>query len=442
MKIKHIVLASAMIVSFSTFAQKDEMKGLKKIYDKQALTDKDITEYKATLGKAEPLMNAAAESDKVYFDYYKAVTPFLEMKLAYTKPENANNTKLPAVYFTTENIAVLANAMNAVKDFEKKSGKAVLTKSIEDGILQAKPLLVNFAVGLGEEKKYKEAASVLYSAYQMDKNDPEKLFYAASFAVNARDYDSALIYYNELKQINYTGESTIYWAYNKASKQEETFNSKNERELFIKSGTHEKPRDEKTASKRGEIYKNIALILVEKGKIEEAKAAVTEARNANPEDTSLILTEADLYLKVNDFDTYTKLVNQALANDPNNVDLVYNLGVIAGNANKVADAEKYYRRALEINPNYFNANLNLAELLLRADEKFVNEMNKLGTSEKDNKRYEVLKAEREKNFKAVLPYLEKAYELQPENDAAKKTLMSVYNALEMTDKYKALKAKH
>jgi hypothetical protein len=72
---------------------------------------------------------------------------------------------------------------------------------------------------------------------------------------------------------------------------------------------------------------------------------------------------------------------------------------------------------------------------------FVAEMNKLGTSEKDNKRYEVLKAEREKNFKSILPYLEKAVEIKPDNDAAKRTLLSVYNALEMTDKYKALKAK-
>jgi Tfp pilus assembly protein PilF len=155
----------------------------------------------------------------------------------------------------------------------------------------------------------------------------------------------------------------------------------------------------------------------------------------------LILTEAELYLKVNDFPTYTKLINEALEKNPNNVDLIYNLGVVSANANNIVEAEKYYRRALEINPNYFNANLNLAELKLRGDEKFVIEINKLGTSEKDNKRYEVLKAEREKNFKSVLPYLEKAVELEPTNDPARKTLISVYNALEMTDKAKALKNK-
>ncbi len=181
--------------------------------------------------------------------------------------------------------------------------------------------------------------------------------------------------------------------------------------------------------------------MVEKGRVEEAKAAVADARIANPNDTSLILTEADLFLKVNDFVNYTRLVNESLEKNPNNVDLIYNLGVISANANKLEEAEKYYRRALAINPNYFNANLNLAELRLRVDEKYVTEMNKLGASEKDNKRYEALKAEREKNFKSILPYLEKAYELEPTNEAAKKTLLSVYNALEMTVEYKALKAK-
>jgi len=230
-------------------------------------------------------------------------------------------------------------------------------------------------------------------------------------------------------------------AVNKTSKVEESFSTTNERDLFIKAGTHEKPRDEKLESQRGEIYKNIALILIEKGRNEEAKLAVADARKANPNDKSLILTEVDLYLKLKDFDTYTRLANQALANDPNNVDLLYNLGVLSSDGNKLEEAEKYYKRALEIDPNYFNANLNLAELKLRGDEKFVAEMNKLGTSEKDNKRYEVLKAEREKNFKSILPYLEKAVEIKPDNDAAKRTLLSVYNALEMIDKYKALKAK-
>ena len=305
-----------------------------------------------------------------------------------------------------------------------------------------KPFLVDYAIALGKSNKNKEAGEVLYAVYTLDKKDLEMLFYAASYEVNVPDYDKALEYYTELKNINYSGEGTLYYAVNNITKQEENFGTnKKMRDLGVSSTTHSKPRDEKIPSKRGEIYKNIALILKEKGKTNEAIVALADARKVNPDDESLTLAQAEMYLANKDFDTYTQLVNEVLAKNPNNVDLVYNLGVISSNANKLDEAEKYYARALVLDPSYFNALLAISELKLRSDEKLVTEMNKLGTSEKDNKRYEVIKAERDKNFKSILPYLEKAVEVRPDDEAAKKTLLSVYNALEMTDKYKALKAK-
>ncbi|WP_396157494.1 tetratricopeptide repeat protein [Flavobacterium sp.] len=411
------------------------MKKLKKIYDKETPSANDLVEYKANLDKLAPI--ATEEGDKIYYNFYKVSTPGIEMAIL---GPTANPSQLIKL-FNPKSIEELAIAYNATLEYEKKVGKKVYTDEIVKDINSLKPILVNVAVNLGEAKKFKEAGDVLYSVYQLDKKDQDKLYYAASYAVNGLDYDKALSYYYELKQINYSGEGTIYWATNKASGKEETFNTKNERDIFVKTGTHEKPRDEKAESKKGEIYKNIALILVDKGKIDEAKAAVSEARKENPNDNSLILTEADLYLKLNDMATFTKLVNEALANDPNNKVLYFNLGVTSADANKLEEAEKHYKKAIEIDPNYFDALLNLSELKLRNDVPLVDAMNKLGTSEKDNKRYEILKAEREKNFKSVLPYLEKAVELQSDNESAKKTLLSVYNALEMTDKYKALKSK-
>jgi tetratricopeptide (TPR) repeat protein len=439
MRIKHILLASAVLVSVSSFAQKDELKSLKKIYAKDEIKGNDLAEYKALVAKAEPL--ATEESDKVYAKFYKSMIPVLEA-LAIDPTMTPQQMQMAYAKFVSPKvISELAVGLNETLDYEKKTGKKIYTDDILETVTSFKPQMVNYAVALGQAKKFKEAADVLYAIYLLDKKDQDKLFYAASYAVNGTDYDKALDYYAQLKALNYTGAETIYWASNKATKVEETFASKNERDIYIKTGTHEKPRDEKIESKRGEIYKNIALIQIGKGNIEEAKKAIADARKENPNDDSLILTEADIYLKIKDFDNYSRLVNEALAKDPNNVDLVYNLGVISANGGKLDDAEKYYRKALDINPNYFNANLNLAELLIRSDDKIVNEMNKLGTSDKDNKRYEVLKADRDKNFKRALPYLEKAVELDGTNEAAKKTLLSVYNALEMTDKYKALKAR-
>lgn len=435
MKIKHIVLASAILVSVSSFAQKDELKTLKKIYAKDIPSANDIAEYKVNVSKLETL--ATEEGDKIYANFYKSMLPIMEVisyGAAVTPVQLANAYNLKAV-------SDLAIGLNATLDYEKKIGKKVYTDDIIETIANTKPTLVNIAVDLVNAKKNKEAAGVLYAVYQLDMKDQDKLFYAANYASLALDYDKALDYYNQLKALNYTGEGTEYWATNKATKKEESFSSKEQRDLFIKAGTHEKPRNEKLESRKGEIYKSIALILLDKGKIEEAKAAISSARKESPNDTSLILTEADLYLKANDVVNYQRLVNEALEKDPNNHVLYFNLGVTSGNASNLMDAEKYYKKAIEIKPDYVDAYINLSELKLRADEKFATEISKLGTSEKDNKRYEILKAEREKNFKSALPYLEKAVELKPDDEAAKKTLLSIYNALEMTEKYKALKAK-
>ena len=436
----HIVLASAVLVSVSSFAQKDELKTLKKIYAKDEIKGNDLAEYKSLVNKAEPL--ASEEGDKIYVGFYKAMIPVLE-SMAIDKTMTPQQLQMAyAKLVNPKAISDFATGLNATLEYEKKSGKKVYTDDIKETINAFKPQLIDYALALGKLNKNKEASEVLYSIYTLDVKDLDMLFYSASYGVNAQDFDKSLEYYEILKKMNYSGEGTIYYAINNTAKLEENFGAnKKLRDIAVSSGSHSKPREEKIPSKRGEIYKNIALILKEKGKTNEAIAAIEDARKENPNDDSLIINQAELYLDNKDFGTYTRLVNEALEKNPNNVDLVYNLGVTSSNANKIDEAKKYYKKAIELDPNYFNALLNLSELILRDDEKYVTEMNKLGTSEKDNKRYEVIKAERNKNFKSVLPYLEKAVELKGDDLAARKTLLSVYNALEMTDKYKALKAK-
>jgi tetratricopeptide (TPR) repeat protein len=267
------------------------------------------------------------------------------------------------------------------------------------------------------------------------------LYYAASTYINAKNYDEALKLYEELKTLNYSGKGTSYLAVNKLNGEEDLFTTAQERDRMVKLGTHEKPRTEVLPSKRGEIYKNMALILVEKGKTEEAKKAIAAARVTNPEDTSLILTEANLYLETKDFETYKKLIAEVLLKNPNDADLIFNLGVLSANAKNQVEAEKYYKKVIEINPKYINAYINLAALKLENEKQIIDEMNKLGTSPKDMKRYDILKKQREDLFMSTIPFLQKAVELDPKNTDVVKTLLNVYSALEMTAEYKALKAK-
>ena len=92
--------------------------------------------------------------------------------------------------------------------------------------------------------------------------------------------------------------------------------------------------------------------------------AVQEARKANPDDMSLLFTEADLYLKLKKMDKFGELMEEAIKNDPNNPILYYNLGVVNYNENKYEDAKKYYKKAIELKPDYYDAHMNMAVAIL------------------------------------------------------------------------------
>lgn len=420
MKSKYVILASALLISVATFAQKDQIKSAEK-----ALKGGDAQGAVTILNDAENMVVNAKDVEQAQFYFVKG-NAYLD--LANKKTDESKN------------LSLAAESYKKLIDIEKTSGKLKYSTQAATSITEIKGKLINAAIADSQSNKNVDGAKKLYDAYLLDKKDTINLYYAASTAVNGQDFDLALPMYEELKKLNYSGKGTSYTAVNKISGNEDGFNTASERDLAVKLGTHEKPKTEAIPSKRGEIYKNLALILVQKGRSEDAKKAIADARKANPDDSSLLLTEANLYLESKDFETYKKLVGEALQKDPNNADLVFNLGVISGNAKNSADAEKYYLKAIEINPSYTNAYLNLAALKLEAEKPIIDEMNKLGTSAKDMKRYDVLKAQRESVFKGVIPYLQKANELDPKNEDVKKTLLGVYKALEMTAEAKALKA--
>jgi len=424
MKRKYVILASAVLISVSAIAQKDQIKAAEK-----SLKGGNPVEALSTLSQAESLIANATPAEKAQYYFVKGNA---HMDMANKKMDVLKN--LPAA----------ASAYQQVLDIEKASGKLKYSTEVQTSMVNIKNQLINKAVDEGAKKNYKPASQLLYQAYELDKTDVEKLYYAAGYAVNGQDYDTALSYYQELKKLNYSGEGTGYYAKNVLNDQEEFFGNnaaaKTDRDNKVRLKLYTTPRDEKIPSRKADIYEKIALILVAQDKTDDAKKALAEARSENPNDTSLMVTEANLYLKLNDLATYKRLIGEVLAKNPTDPDLYYNMGVVASKTSP-AEAENYYKKAIELKPDYINAYLNLSILKLEGEKKLIEEMNKLGTSEKDNKRYEVLKKQREDIFKSALPYLEKAYELSPQNEDVATTLLNVYGALEMTDKKKALKAK-
>jgi len=158
-----------------------------------------------------------------------------------------------------------------------------------------------------------------------------------------------------------------------------------------------------------------------------------------PDDVNLILTEANLQIKLGNKDEFAVLMNEAIALDPNNASLYFNLGVINAEQGDVEKAKEYYQKCIDLDPEYADAYINLGSAILENDKGLVEEMNK---SLSDFKKYDEIKARQVDLYKEVLPLYEKAYELRPDDIDTVRTLMSLYENTGMDDQYKTMREKY
>lgn len=287
MKMRKIVLGISLLVATTTFAQKEELKTLKKLYDKEKLSADDFTKFKETLQKLETV--ASTEEDKVAANFYKSMTPFTQMAASGDKP----NILMLEKFLTPETFSQMVEGMRATLDFETKTGKKVFTDNITDKITTMKPFIKQKAFGFNNEKKYKEASIVFYNIYKLEPNDVSNLENAAITAMQGADYVAAEKYYREIKAVGLKGTGIG-----------------------------------KFAIKEAELAKNIAEIAFFNKNYEQAKKDFNDAIPLNPEDTQMQINNASIYYYNNDIATYQKLTEAILAKDPNNAQLQYNVGFL------------------------------------------------------------------------------------------------------------------
>ena len=312
-------------------------------------------------------------------------------------------------------------------------------QDLDNQLLKLTSDIVNEAIEDNAEKRYPIASDKLYLAYQIDnKTNVDYLYYAASSAVNGSDFERALKFYSELKEIRYEGIITKYTAKSVDSGETIEF-SKSEFELYQKTKDYTDFKEENSASKFPEIVKNIALIYTQLGNNEKAMGAVKDARAENPRDLDLILTEANLYIQLNENDRFEALMKEAIDQDPNNATLYFNLGVVNAQRGMKDEAIEYYEKAIQIDPKYESGYLNLVSLILEGESVIVEEMNSLGNSKADNARYDILKTDRENLYRECVPILEKLIEINNQNEEAIKTLMNIYGTLGDNDGFSKMK---
>ena len=98
---------------------------------------------------------------------------------------------------------------------------------------------------------------------------------------------------------------------------------------------------------------------------------------SDPKDLNLILTQANLYIQLNENDRFEELMKEAIEQDPTNAVLYFNIGVVNDKKGNKTEAIKYYKKTIELDPNFESGYLNLVSLILQGESSIVEEMNGL-----------------------------------------------------------------
>lgn len=168
---------------------------------------------------------------------------------------------------------------------------------------------------------------------------------------------------------------------------------------------------------------------------EKAKETLKKARKDYPDSQPIITTELNIYLANEQYDEALKNLDAAIKNDPSNDIFYYARGTIYNNKGENEKAEADYLKAVELNNDNFDAFYNLGALYYNNGADAINACNEI----KDNNEYKKCKDKANLIFEKAVPYLERAYELNPEDQNTLNSLKQTYVRTGQTEKYNALK---
>ncbi len=417
MNTKFVTLGITLLMSSGLLAQKGEVRSAEK-----ALSENNFEEAKTELEKAKEL-NIEAEKEKWVNRYYNAQAKTLI---------GGNEGK----------DATLEDLKAAAEFYNKTLANEADNEEAKNGITNIKNLLVNGAVDNQNEKNFELASKKLYTSYQLGKKDTIHLYYAAGNAINAEKYETAIGYFETLMELGFDGSSVTYFATNTETGKKESFGQDKEyRDIALKTGDYKDPVDEKSPSKKAEIAKTISRLYLQMEQPEKAMEAVQIAKEMDPDDITMLQVEADLYYQMDNIEKYREIMNKVKDMAPDDANIYLNLGISSEQLDDMKAAKEFYQKAIELDPELLNAYLNLASVILAEEQGIIDQMNELGMSAADNKKYEKLNKQKQEIYEEAKPILLKAYNINPDSKGVVQTLMNIYYQTGENDKAKEMKAK-
>lgn len=156
-----------------------------------------------------------------------------------------------------------------------------------------------------------------------------------------------------------------------------------------------------------------------------------------PEESYYLMSLINNYIYSNRNEKAIEYLNTAIAKDPNNAQLYDVMGRVYETGLKdYPNAEKYFEKALEINPDYIESLSNLGRIYYNQGVNKQGEANMIN----DSKQYQEELAVAKEFFKKALPYFEKAHQMKPEEREYMTALRGIYYNLNMGPEFDAIDA--
>ena len=282
------------------------------------------------------------------------------------------------------------------------------TEIIIDIVRNRYPVLGNIMVnkGVDQFQKQKDYAGAvqsfersLFVSSMSGRLDTAVIYYTALAAQKDKDYKTSNQYFKKAIEVGYgendkaKAEMYIYWANNYLEIQDTV--------KYLS-----------TLDKGIEKYPNESALMIEK-----INYYITAGKSNEAKDMLIAATEAE----------------------PNNKLLWFNLGVIYEKSKQMEDAEKSYKKCVELDSNYVSGLYGLGIMYFNQGSDSYNESNDIPPTEQ--KKYDAKLAEGKAKFEQAIPLLEKSHELDPKDLNTMIALKTIYYKLELMDKFDAMNKK-
>jgi tetratricopeptide (TPR) repeat protein len=385
MKVKLLIIGCALLVmSAGAYAQKSVLNSAKTNYDKfSGLKNPN------TMSLALPSLTAAKESiDKAVAHEKTKDDPSAWTYRALIYADLALLDSVPA---NTE--PLVAEATNSIKKATELDKEGQNKAQLETAGRLLAQYNLNKGVRAFQNKTYEEAYAAFNNGLTYLPGDTTFSYYAGLAAINMKDYGKAIEKYNNLLNTKFSNLPSIYLDLSR-------------------------------------IY------AMQKDTVNAIKMA-SEGSQKFPENSQLATQEIELSLMAGKQKEVIDKITAQSAKEPGNKTLPFYLGIAYNSMKDYPKAEEAYKKAIAIDPNFVDANLNVGSLIMNNGIELYNAANKLPANKQTE--YTAMMKKAMAEFDRAFPYLQKSVELDPKSRIGLENLRTYYLVKKNSEKATEIK---